>query len=112
MMNLFCWMDTEEWQRLVLAVNALVCVLIVVRLMFYQKKGRYRFMFSALAYLIILSAGWIAVRIFYGQYSGADPAELLLNLSFCVAIWGAGGNVAKLTSWREQPDDEGTDNER
>ncbi|AJI83328.1 Protein of uncharacterised function (DUF754) [Yersinia enterocolitica] len=90
-----------EWQKWILAANALVCLLIVVRLMFYQKTGRYRFFYSALAYLVILAAGWIGIRICYGQYSGADPAELLLNLSFCLAIWGAGGNIAKLTHWRE-----------
>ncbi|HEI6740054.1 phage holin family protein [Yersinia enterocolitica] len=90
-----------EWQTWILAANALVCLLIVVRLMFYQKTGRYRFFYSVLAYLVILAAGWIVIRICYGQYSGADPAELLLNLSFCLAIWGAGGNIAKVTYWRE-----------
>lgn len=90
-----------EWQKWILPANALVCLLIVVRLMFYQKTGRYRFFYSALAYLVILAAGWIVIRICYGQYSAADPAELLLNLSFCLAIWGAGGNIAKLTHRRE-----------
>ncbi|MGT3291555.1 phage holin family protein [Yersinia enterocolitica] len=90
-----------EWQKWILAANALVCLLIVVRLMFCQKTGRYRFFYSVLAYLVILAAGWIGIRICYGQYSGADPAELLLNLSFCLAIWAAGGNIAKVTYWRE-----------
>lgn len=31
-----------EWQTWILAANALVCLLIVVRLMFYQKTGRYQ----------------------------------------------------------------------
>ncbi len=30
-----------EWQKWILAANALVCLLIVVRLMFSQKTGRY-----------------------------------------------------------------------
>ncbi|MBW5823301.1 phage holin family protein [Yersinia enterocolitica] len=90
-----------EWQKWILVANALVCLLIVVRLMFCQKTGRYRFFHSVLAYLVILAAGWIGIRICYGQYSAADPAELLLNLSFCLAIWGAGGNIAKVTYWRE-----------
>lgn len=95
-----------EWQKLVLASNALVCLLIVVRLMFYQKKGRYRFFYSALAYLVILAAGWVTIRICYGQYSGADPAELLLNTAFCLAIWGAGGNIAKASRWNGRGSDD------
>lgn len=87
-----------DWQKLVLSANAVVSLLIVLRLMFYQKKaGSYRFMYSLLAWLVIVAAGWIAIRIFYGEYSGADPAELLLNFSFCLTIWGAGGNIAKAT---------------
>ena len=89
-----------DWQKLVLYANAVVCLLIVVRLMFYQKKaGSYRFMYSLLAWLVIVSAGWIAIRIFYGDYIGADPAELLLNFSFCLSILGARGNIAKATNW-------------
>ncbi|EPW5280259.1 phage holin family protein [Yersinia enterocolitica] len=90
-----------EWQKWIQAGNALVDLLIVVRLMFYQKTGRYRFFYSVLAYLVILAAGWIVIRICYGQYYGTDPAELLLNLSFCLAIWSAGGNIAKVAYWRE-----------
>ena len=94
------------WHKFVLVSNALVCLLIVVRLMFYQKKGRYRFFYSVLAYLVILAAGWITIRIGYGQYSGADPAELLLNTTFCLAIWGAGGNIAKASRWKVRNSDD------
>ncbi|EJI9011331.1 phage holin family protein, partial [Escherichia albertii] len=38
-----------NWEKLVLSANAVVCLLIVLRLMFYQKKaGSYRFMYSLL----------------------------------------------------------------
>lgn len=92
-----------DLQKMLLSANALVCMLIVLRLMFYQKKsGHYRFLYSLLAWLVIVAAGWIAIRIFYGEYSAADPAELLLNFSFCLTVWGAGGNIAKATNWQNK----------
>ncbi|MCV4770902.1 phage holin family protein, partial [Escherichia coli] len=45
--------------------NAIICLMLALRLMFFQKTGRYRFFISLTAYLAILSAAWIALRIFY-----------------------------------------------
>ncbi|EAY0927147.1 phage holin family protein [Salmonella enterica subsp. enterica serovar Aba] len=77
--------------------NALVCLLLALRLMFFHKAGRYRFIMSLIAYLAILASAWIAFRIFYGKYTQVDPAEFFLNLTICIAVWRARGNISKLT---------------
>lgn len=80
---------------LLLNMNAIVCALIAARLMFYQKKGRFRFVMSVLAYCVILAAAWTAFRIWYRQYTQIDIGEFAMNLFFCVAIWRARGNIAQ-----------------
>ena len=80
--------------------NAIICLMLALRLMFFQKTGRYRFFISLTAYLAILSAAWIALRIFYGKYTQVDPAEFFLNLTTCIAVWRARGNISKITGDR------------
>lgn len=85
------------WQSLVLNANAIVCMLIAFRLMFFQRNGRrHRPLMAWLAYFIILAAGYIAFRIWFGQYISVDPAELLLNFTICVAVWRTGGNIGQI----------------
>lgn len=85
-----------NWEWLLLNANAVVCMLIAIRLMFFQRNGRkhHRSM-AVLAYIIILAAGYISFRIWFGQYVHVDPAELLLNFIICAAVWRAHGNIAQ-----------------
>jgi CHASE2 domain-containing sensor protein len=85
------------WESLLLNANAAVCILIAIRLMFFQRNGRrHRRLMALLAYIIILAAGYISFRIWFGQYIHVDPAELLLNFTICVAVWRAGGNIGQI----------------
>lgn len=86
---------------LLLNANAVICALIAVRLMFYQKKGRFHLLMSILAYAVILASAWTAFRIMYGQYTQVDLGEISLNLLFCIAIWRAKGNIAQLAGTPE-----------
>ncbi|EPM3081450.1 MULTISPECIES: phage holin family protein [Enterobacteriaceae] len=84
------------WDSLMLHANAVICLLIMFRLMFFNKTGKsYRLGVSLFAYLIILSAGYTAFRIIHGDYMQVDPGEFMLNATVCVAVWLAGGNLAK-----------------
>lgn len=84
------------WDSLMLHANAVVCLLIMFRLMFFNKTGKsYRRGVSLFAYLIILSAGYTAFRIIHGDYMQVDSGELMLNTTICIAVWLAGGNLAK-----------------
>ncbi|MFB0711454.1 phage holin family protein [Buttiauxella noackiae] len=91
-----------NWESLLLNANATVCLLIAVRLMFFQRNGRrHRRIMAWLAYVVILAAAYIPFRIWFGQYSHVDPAELLINSMVCLAVWSANGNIAQafIRSW-------------
>lgn len=90
---------------LLLIANAVICVLTAGRLMFYQKTGRFHFWLSLLAYGMILACAWTAFRIGWGQYTQVDAGEILMNFFLCVAVWRAGGNIAKIAG--ETGDKEG-----
>ena len=85
------------WQMLLLDANAVICLAIVGRLMFFRKGGKtHRPGVAWMAYLLILAAGFTAFRIIRGQYSYVDPGELMLNAAICIAVWRARGNLAKV----------------
>jgi len=85
------------WDSILLNINAVVCMLIMLRLMFFRRNGcRYRLLMAGIAYTIILAAGYIAFSIWLDLYLYVDPAEVVLNIAICVAIWRANGNIARL----------------
>ena len=85
------------WDSILLNINAVVCMLAALRLMFFKRNGcRFRRLMAAIAYTIILAAGYIAFSIWLDWYSYVDPAEVVLNIAICVAIWRANGNIARL----------------
>ena len=85
------------WQLLLMDANAIVCLLIMVRLMFFRKEGkRHRLSVAVLAYLVILAAGFNAFNILLGHYVQVNLGDLLLNSVICMAVWLARGNLAKV----------------
>ena len=79
---------------LLLAVNAAVCMLIIVRLFTYRRRGaQHRAPGSWLAYVLMVACAAVVVRIIFGQYTSADWAETLLNITLCASIYAARGNV-------------------
>ena len=85
------------WQLLLMDANAIVCLLIMVRLMFFRKEGkRHRLSVAVLAYLVILAAGFNAFNILLGHYVQVNLGDLLLNSGICMAVWLARGNLAKV----------------
>lgn len=81
----------------IMDANAVVCMAIMMRLMFFSKTGKtHRPGYAWMAYLLILATGFNAFRILLGHYNHVDPGELLLNLAVCIAVWRAKGNLAKV----------------
>ncbi|ERK10877.1 hypothetical protein L580_0736 [Serratia fonticola AU-P3(3)] len=77
--------------------NGLSCGLMSARMLLYRRKGaKYNRPASLLAYLLIAASGTVAIRIAFGEYTIVDPAETLLNVVLCVAMFRARGNVAQL----------------
>lgn len=50
-----------------------------------------------LAYGLILAPAYTAFRIWHGDYVQVDYGEILINVVVCVAVWRAGGNIARIT---------------
>lgn len=85
------------WQTLLINVNAIACILISVRLLFFRKRGgRHRPAMAWLAYGLILAPAWVAFRIWHGSYVQVDYGELIMNVFVCVIVWRARGNVARI----------------
>lgn len=85
------------WQTLILNINAVACILISIRLMFFRKRSlRRRRLMEFLAYGLILAPAFTAFRIWHGDYVQVDYGELVFNLVVCIAVWRARGNIARI----------------
>lgn len=78
-------------------INALICAVIVLVLMFYQRDGaRHRPMVSMLAYFVVLVYASIPFRYLFGLYQESHWMVVIVNLLICAAVLRARGNVASL----------------
>ncbi|CNL62667.1 phage holin family protein [Yersinia aldovae] len=83
---------------ILITLNAISCSLIALRLIAFQRNGAgYNRAASLCAFVLIAASGTVAIRIAFGQYAHADPAETLLNLALCVVVFTAKGNIRHLT---------------
>ena len=83
---------------LLLHLPALACIMIAFRLMFFRKRSmRRRRVMEFLAYGLILAPAYTAFRIWHGDYVQVDYGEILINIVVCIAVWRAGGNIARIT---------------
>lgn len=84
-------------QILLAILNGLSCGLMSARMLAYRRNGaKFSRSASLLAYLLIIASGTVAIRIAFGEYKVIDPAETLLNITLCVAVFRARGNVSQL----------------
>ncbi|MHA6636578.1 phage holin family protein [Citrobacter farmeri] len=78
-------------------INALICAVIVLVLMFYQRNGaRHRPMISMLAYFVVLVYGSIPFRYLFGLYQESHWMVVIVNLIICAIVLRARGNLARL----------------
>ena len=77
--------------------NAIVCGVIVLALMFYQRGGaRHRPMISLMAYFTVLVYASVPFRYLFGLYHESHWVVVLANILICAAVLWARGNVARL----------------
>lgn len=77
--------------------NAVICAVIVLALMFYQRGGsRHRPGISVLAYLMVLVYASITFRFLFGLYESSHWLVVLANILICGAVLWFRGNVARL----------------
>jgi len=83
--------------QLLLYINAILCGIIALRLMMYQRDGaQHRWLGSIGAYLLIVASASVPIRVLTATYAAADISETLINLMFCWLVLRARGNIMKL----------------
>ena len=88
-------------------VNAGICAVIVLTLMFYQRGGsRHRPLISLMAYFTVLVYASIPFRYMFGLYQESHWFVVLVNLLICAAVLWARGNVARLLDVLRQTHDQ------
>jgi hypothetical protein len=84
---------------LLLDANAIICMMIACRLMFFRKSDRtHRQGIAWLAYALILASGFTAFRILFGHYTRVDPGELAMNMAILITLVRAKGNLARIVN--------------
>ncbi|HHW7209480.1 TPA: phage holin family protein [Escherichia coli] len=78
-------------------INAFICAVIVLVLMFYQRDGaRHRPIISMLAYLVVLIYASIPFRYLFGLYQESHWMVVIVNLVICAVVLRVRGNLARL----------------
>ena len=78
-------------------LNAVICLGICIRLMFYQRNGsKYSPFYSVVAYVLTVSSGAACISILSKQYISVYAWEVIINAALLIAICAAKGNVARV----------------
>ena len=78
-------------------LNAVICLGICIRLMFYQRNGsKYSPFYSVVAYVLTVSSGAASISILSKQYISVDVWEVIINAVLLIAVCAAKGNVASV----------------
>lgn len=78
-------------------LNAIICLVIVGVLMFYQRRGsRHRPVISFLAYMVVLAYAAVPFKLIFGLYPQSSWLVVVANVLICAAVLWCRGNVARL----------------
>ena len=78
-------------------LNAVICLGICVRLMFYQRNGaKHSSFYSVVAYTLTVSSGAVCINILSKQYIPVDVWGVIINAALLIAVCAAKGNVARV----------------
>jgi hypothetical protein len=88
---------TSPLQQLDVLVTLLLSLGIIGRLLFYRKRyARHKMHMSVVAYGLAVAYFALVVRIVTGTYiTPVDPSELAIHAALFLAVWMAGGNIAR-----------------
>lgn len=76
-------------------LNAVICLGICIRLMFYQRNGaKYSPFYAVVAYALTVSSWAVCISILSKQYISVDVWEVIINAALLIAVCAAKGNVA------------------
>lgn len=82
--------------------NSIICLLIVARIMFYERhNSAHRPFISILAYIFAVAAGMEAIKGLLGVAVPPSISSVVLNFLLCAALFCVRGNVADLFKTNE-----------
>ena len=83
--------------------NALICSLIVITLVFYQREdARHRPAISVLAYLMVVAWASVPLRFLFGLHTSPHWPIVAGNLIFCALLLRHKGNLARIIDFLRQ----------
>jgi hypothetical protein len=89
------------FQDYMLLIDTVSCLLIVLRLLAFSKKGKpHRPVAAWFAWLLIVACGSVVIRALSGLHVPGNWGETLINVALCLAVFSARGNVMSLTLTR------------
>nr|WP_278987741.1 phage holin family protein [Plesiomonas shigelloides] len=84
---------------ILVSVNAVICALIAVRLLLFNRTGcRHKPWLSILAYVITVAAAAITIIALLGVGRPVDTPQVVLNAVLLLFVFMARGNVARLVN--------------
>ncbi|WP_043615167.1 phage holin family protein [Chromobacterium violaceum] len=79
------------------SLNAALCAACCLRLILFARRGAaHRPWASALAYLLTVAFGALAIAALIGQPAAGGWAQLLINIVLAAALFSVDGNVVEL----------------
>lgn len=80
-----------------LTLDGIACACIALSLMAYRRKGSvHRPIATCFAYVLLVSCASVTIRILTGDYIHADWSETLINVTLCIVVLRARGNVMRI----------------
>lgn len=78
-------------------LHALLCGVIALRLLLFRRQtSTHRPLAAGLAYLIIVAAGSVPLRLPFDTLPPVDLAQLMLDVVLCLVVLSTRGNVLQL----------------
>ena len=78
-------------------LNAVICLGICIRLMFYQRNGaKHSPFYSGIAYALTVSSGAVCINILSKQHIPVGVWEVIINAALLIAVCAANGNIANV----------------
>lgn len=83
--------------NLLLVINGVACALIALRLLAFRRgENEHHYGAAIFAFLIIATSGTVVIHLLLGIYTDVDPAETLFNLTLCIGLFVAKGDIKRL----------------
>lgn len=86
--------------NLLLMINGIAYTLIALRLLAFRRgENKHCYGAAIFAFCVIAASGTVAIRLALGAHAEVDPAEVFFNVTLCIGVFMAKGNIKRLASF-------------